>query len=75
MRGEGIYLQGASPKTPRRLARRLALPAAQRGALCPVDHPHRGPLLSFSHDGPIRHQKRGYILMTDQSGRVRTRAK
>eukprot|EP00959_Pyramimonas_sp_CCMP1952_P008701 182063-Pyramimonas_sp.AAC.1 len=24
---------------------RQVLPAAQRGALCPVDHPYRGPLL------------------------------
>eukprot|EP00959_Pyramimonas_sp_CCMP1952_P094776 1982510-Pyramimonas_sp.AAC.1 len=29
---------------------RPVLPAAQRGALCPVDHPYRGPLLCWRHD-------------------------
>eukprot|EP00976_Prorocentrum_cordatum_P092714 1189070-Prorocentrum_minimum.AAC.1 len=29
---------------------RPVLPAAQRGALCPVDHPYRGPLLLITTD-------------------------
>eukprot|EP00976_Prorocentrum_cordatum_P059398 1175476-Prorocentrum_minimum.AAC.2 len=73
---ESAQVEGTSPKTPRRPARRLVLPAAKRGASCPVDHPHRGPLLTPSH----RHQRLERIvaeetLDVDESAQERSHSR
>eukprot|EP00959_Pyramimonas_sp_CCMP1952_P317872 6652183-Pyramimonas_sp.AAC.1 len=46
-----LPLPGARQKRP-------ALPAARRGASCPVDHPYRGPLLLAR---PARYRPPGWV--------------